>query len=204
MKSYLPKFLIILTLLILYIFITAKSYANSIFNELNNNIFRLHILANSNSDEDQNLKLKVRDEIINYIEDLTSSCKNKEEVIEKVSESVASIKTICENVIKENGYDYSVNIEIGSFYFPTKYYGNISMPEGIYDALKINIGKAEGNNWWCSLFPPLCFTDISSGIIDEDSNELLKSNLDDEEYNIITKNSTTIKFKFKLIELLNN
>lgn len=89
----------------------------------------------------------------------------------------------------------------GNFYFPTKYYGNISMPAGLYDALKIEIGEAKGQNWWCSLFPPLCFTDISSGIIDEEADENLQNNLDEEEYSIITSSSNTFKFKFKILEL---
>ena len=101
----------------------------------------------------------------------------------------------------DNGYDYQINIEIGNFYFPTKNYGNISLPSGLYDALKIEIGEAKGENWWCSLFPPLCFTDISSGVIDESSSETLQENLDEEGYSIITDNSSNYKIKFKILEL---
>ena len=97
-----------------------------------------------------------------------------------------------------------INLEIGNFYFPTKEYGNISLPAGFYDGLKIEIGEAKGQNWWCSLFPPLCFVDISSGIIDESAENDLKENLSDEEFAIITENSEEIKLKFKLLELLSN
>ena len=92
-------------------------------------------------------------------------------------------------------------LKFGNFYFPTKIYGNISLPSGFYDALKIEIGEANGENWWCSLFPPLCFTDISSGVIDEESDENLQNNLGDEEYSVITDDSNDYKIKFKILEL---
>lgn len=142
-KTRLFKFFILVFLFLLFLFITAKSYANSISDELSDNIFRLHIIANSDSEEDQKLKLKVRDEIIQYVEDLTSNCKNKNEVISVITENIDNLYDISEQVIKDSGYNYPINIEIGNFYFPTKYYGNISLPSGYYDALKINIGKAE-------------------------------------------------------------
>ena len=197
------KIILLIFLFTFFIFITIKTYANSVFDNLSNNIFRLHILANSNTNEDQQLKLKVRDEIIKYMEELTKNCKSKSEVIEIVNSNLENFKQIAKETIEKNGYSYDVTVEIGNFYFPTKYYANISMPSGFYDALKIKIGKAEGENWWCSLFPPLCFTDISSGVIDEKSNKTLKNNLEKEEYSIITSDSEPFKFKFKIIELFN-
>ena len=203
MKSRLLKSLIIIFLFILFIFITAKSYASSVFNELSQNIFRLHILANSDSEEDQILKLKVRDNVIKYIREISQNYNNKDDIIKITQNHSKEIKEIALSTIKENGYDYNVSIEFGNFYFPKKYYGNISLPSGSYDALRIKIGKAEGQNWWCSLFPPLCFTDVSSGVIDEKTNKNLKNNLNNEEYEIMTSQNTSIKFKFKIIELLN-
>ena len=143
LKTRLFKFFIFLFLFLLFLFITAKSYANSISNELSDNIFRLHIIANSDSKEDQELKLKVRDSVIQYVETLTSNCKDKNEVISVINENIENLYNIAEKVIKDNEYNYPINIEIGNFYFPTKYYGNISLPNGYYDALKIEIGKAE-------------------------------------------------------------
>jgi len=172
-------------------------------NGLSNNIFRLHILANSDSDEDQALKLKVRDAILEYMKTLTAKNQNKEEVIELSKQHTAVFQSIAEKVIQENGYDYNVTIEIGNFYFPTKYYGNISLPAGNYDALKIQIGDANGQNWWCSLFPPLCFVSVSSGVVDEAGEEYLKENLSEEEFAIVSNSSSDIKFKFKIIEMLN-
>ena len=107
--------------------------------------------------------------------------------------------------IIENGYDYNVEVEIGNFSFPTKTYGDISLPAGFYDALRVKIGKAEGQNWWCVMFPPLCFVDISSGIVPTESKENLKENLDSEEYTLISDNeSEDIKLKFKIVEMLQN
>lgn len=203
MKSNISKILLIIFLFLIFLFITAKSYASNVFYELNNNIFRLHIIANSDSTEDQDLKLKVRDKIIEYMETLTKNASNKSEVISIVSAHKSDFQTIAEEVITENGFDYSVRVELGNFYFPTKYYGNVSMPAGNYDALKIEIGEAIGQNWWCSLFPPLCFTDVSSGVINEESDKKLKNNLDSEEYSIITSDSKTFKFKFKILEIFN-
>lgn len=201
MKKRILKIIIIFLLLFLFIFLNIKNYVSAVSYELKENIFRLHIIANSNSIEDQNLKLKIRNKIINYMNNIKTN--SKEETIKIISSNIAEIETIVKNTIKENNFNYDVSIEIGEFYFPTKYYGNISLPAGIYDAIKIKIGKAEGENWWCSLFPPLCFTDISSGIIDEETEKKLENNLDNEEFLLITSSSSKIKFKFKLIELLN-
>ena len=108
-------------------------------------------------------------------------------------------------IIKENGYNYDVNIRIGNFEFPTKTYGDISFPAGNYDALRIEIGEAQGQNWWCVMFPPLCFVDVTSGVVPDESKEVIKDNLNEEEYNLISDNeSSDVKFKFSLIEFFKN
>lgn len=196
------KILYILFLLILFICISAVSYAKTVSRDLETNFFRLHILANSNLREDQELKLKVRDNIIEYMNSLSYINLSKEDAIKLTNENLDKIKEIAENTITQSGYNYNVDVEIGNFYFPTKHYANVSLPAGYYDALRIKIGKAEGENWWCSLFPPLCFTDISSGVIDTDNLNALEENLSKDEFEIITGNNEKITFKFKLVELL--
>ena len=90
--------------------------------------------------------------------------------------------------------------KFGNFEFPTKHYGDISLPSGFYDALRVEIGNAEGQNWWCVMFPPLCFVDITSGIVEEESKELLEDNLSEEEFALVSEDSSPqIKFKFKLL-----
>ncbi len=197
-------FFLIILLLAVFLLLNLVSYSNYVFAGLQDNIFRLHILANSDSEEDQALKLKVRDSVIDYMEEINFGSKTKEETIKVVSEKLEEIKKIAENKIHELGFDYEVNLEIGNFNFPTKYYGNISLPAGNYDALKINIGKAQGQNWWCSLFPPLCFIDISSGYLEEEDKEILEDNLSEEEFMLISSSSPDIKLKFKILELLNS
>ncbi len=196
------KFLSILTiLLVIYIFISAYSYVSKISNGLSNNVFRLHVIANSDSIEDQNLKYIVRDNLIAYMDKLCINCSTKQEVIDIANENVENFKTIAEQTIRENGFSYPVNIEIGNYEFPTKTYGDISFPTGSYDALKVEIGKATGQNWWCVMFPPLCFISPSAGIVSNESKQTLQNNLSNEEYQIISAtDSQVITFKFKIIE----
>lgn len=194
-------FCVLSILLFSFVFITISSYAASISTDLSNNFFRLHILANSDSEEDQALKLKVRDKIIEYMDTLTYDGLSKEEAINLTQNHLDDFKKIAEETIQKEGFNYEVSLKIDNFYFPTKVYGNISLPAGYYDGLKIEIGEAKGQNWWCSLFPPLCFVDISSGVIDEESEETLKTNLSEEDFAIITSDSETIKLKFKIVEM---
>lgn len=202
------KIEIILTLtllLILYTFTCAFSYAQTISNDISDSVFRLHVIANSNSEEDQALKYKVRDKLLNYMNNICSNCSSKEEAINIVTNHQEEFKQVALETIKNEGYSYNVNIKIGNFEFPTKHYGDISLPAGYYDALKVEIGKASGQNWWCVMFPSLCFIDISSGIIPNDAKEDLQNTLSDEEYSIISNHSNySIKFKFKLLEFFTN
>ena len=133
---------------------------------------------------------------------LTNDMNTKDDVIKIAKEHIQDFKNIAQNVVKENGYNYEVNVEIGNLSFPTKTYGDISFPSGFYDALKVEIGKAEGQNWWCVMFPPLCFVDVTSGVVPEESKENLEENLGDEEYSIIsdTEENGFTSIKFKIIE----
>lgn len=196
------KYIIILIMLLVAFLLTSiSSYATTVSNNLSDNFFRLHILANSNSIEDQNLKLRVRDNIIEYMNTLTYTNISKKEAISLTKENLDNFQKIAEKTLEDSGYSYPITVEIGNFYFPTKIYGNISLPAGYYDALKIEIGEAQGENWWCSLFPPLCFVDISSGIIDESSQKNLQENLSEEEFAIITNDNEIIRLKFKIVEM---
>lgn len=197
--------LILSILLFLYTIVSAISYVEAVSTDISNSVFRLHVIANSNSDEDQALKYKVRDNLLKFMNNICTNCTSKEEAINLVTTHQNEFKEIALETIKNEGYSYEVNIDIGNFEFPTKQYGDISLPAGFYDALKVEIGKAEGRNWWCVMFPSLCFVDISSGIVPEESKEELQNSLSDEEYSIISDNSNYgIKFKFKLLEFFTN
>lgn len=197
------KYILLLIVSVLFLLLSAYSYVNAVSNNLSNSVFRLHVIANSDSEEDQDLKYKVRDRLIEYMNTLTNDMNSKEEVIEIAKAHLENFKEIAQNVVKENGYNYDVNVEIGNFSFPTKTYGDISFPAGFYDALKVEIGKAEGQNWWCVMFPPLCFVDVTSGVVPEESKENLEENLGDEEYELISdaENDSILNVKFKIIEL---
>ena len=200
MKKILNVSLLIF-LLFIYIFISAHGYVSAVSSNLSEGVFRLHVIANSNTDEDQELKLKVRDSLLNYMNNICSNCHTKKEAISIATSHKSEFQKIAEQTIIENGSNYSVKISIDNFYFPTKSYGDISLPAGIYDALRVEIGEAKGENWWCVMFPSLCFIDISSGIVDEEAKENLEENLEYESYTIISENTKPdIKFKFKIIE----
>lgn len=203
-KKLLPIFFIIF-LLIIYILLCIDSYVNAVSNNISSSVFRLHVIANSDSVEDQSLKYKVRDKILEYTNTLIDVNSNsKEDIINIANQNIDILKSIAQNTVYENGFNYNVNISIGNFYFPTKYYGDISLPAGYYDALRIEIGNAKGQNWWCVMFPPLCFVDVTSGIVPDDSKENLQENLPGEEYDLISSDSEEIQFKFKLVEIFEN
>ena len=201
MKEKLKFIFTLIILFSVYIFICAYSYVNAVSENLSDNVFRLHVIANSDSVKDQNLKYIVRDALIEYMDNLSENCSSKEEVIEITNNHIEDFKQIAENTIKNQGHSYSVEVEIGNFEFPTKTYGDVSFPAGYYDALRVKIGEAKGQNWWCVMFPPLCFVDVTTGVVPEDSKQDLQSNLSYEEYKIISDTeSSDMKFKFKLIE----
>ena len=200
-----PKVKMVFILSILLFFYTsfcAYTYATSVSSNLANSVFRLHVIANSNSEEDQNLKYKVRDSLLKFMNEITKNCSSKEEAIELVTANSQEFQSIAENTIKENGYSHTVKIQIGNFEFPTKNYGDISFTAGYYDALRVEIGEAKGKNWWCVMFPPLCFIDVTSGVVPDESKEELKENMTEEDYALISnqKDNSEIQFKFKLLE----
>ena len=204
-NSKVKRTFIILILLCIFILISAISYVDAVSTDISNSVFRLHVIANSDSNEDQNLKYKVRDAILEYMNSISIDCSSKSEVIELANKHKDDFYRIARQVILDNGYDYNVDIKIGNFDFPTKHYGDISFPAGNYDALRIEIGNASGQNWWCVMFPPLCFVDVTSGVVPEESKSMIENNLSAEEYSIVSNQSNPdIQFKFSLIEMFQN
>ena len=204
-KPYIKITFILILLLTMYTFISAYNYVEAVSYDISNSVFRLHVIANSDSKEDQNLKYLVRDSLLEYMNGIACNAKTKEDIIILASNHINEFEQIAKKVINENGFDYPVKVEIGNFSFPTKEYGDIALPSGYYDALKVQIGNADGQNWWCVMFPPLCFIDITSGIIEDSSKETFKDNLSAEEYALISDSDDVgIKFKFKIVEFFKN
>ena len=203
-KKILFRLFLLFLLFLLYIFTSAFFYTKKISNSLESNIFRLHIIANSNNKEDQEVKYIVRNNIIDYMNKLCIDTKNKNEVITTVSDNLENFEKIANQTLKENNYPYTATVELGNFEFPSKKYSNVTFPAGFYDALKIKLGQSAGQNWWCVLYPSLCFID-NTATIPKESDEILKENLSDEEYFIISNSGNPIyNLKFKIVELFSN
>ena len=205
-KSIFYRILLVLLLLIVFVCFSADFYVTAVSSGISDSVFRLHVIANSDSDEDQALKLKVRDSLLEYMNSLCSSTSSKEEAMRIANEHIDDFTKIAQDVIAQNGYDYSVDVSVGSCDFPTKEYGDVSLPAGTYDALRVKIGSASGHNWWCVMFPPLCFVDVSSGIVPDESKEILHDTMSDEEYDLVTSSDSDseLTFKFKLVEFFEN
>ena len=186
------------------IIFSAYSYASSISSDLSKSVFRLHVIANSDSDEDQSLKLQVRDKLLDYMNSITANVSSKDDAIKIAQDHQKDFQIIAEQTILDKGYSYLVTVEIGNYEFPTKHYGDITLPSGYYDALRVKIGDACGHNWWCVMFPPLCFVDVTSGIVPESSKDQLKENMSSEDYSIISNDNSLTEFKFKIVELFKN
>lgn len=204
--STISRLLLLIFLLTLFIFFSAYSYVTAVSSDISDSVFRLHVIANSDSQEDQNLKYKVRDALLEYMNALCSSEFSKEEAMNIAENHIDDFSNIAQDIVTQNGYDYPINVSIGKYNFPTKEYGDVSLPAGNYDALRVEIGSASGHNWWCVMFPPLCFVDVSSGVVPESSKELLQDGMSEEEYDLLTKSSdnSELNFKFKIVELFEN
>lgn len=183
------------------------SYSNAVVKNLADNLIRFHVIANSDSPEDQQLKAHVRDRIISYMNVKLKDSRDVEETKHIILENLGRIEEIARNEIRSSGREYPVKAMLGTFNFPTKLYGDITLPAGKYQALRVEIGKAEGANWWCVLFPPLCFVDVTHGTVSADVKEDLKKVLNQEEYKLVTtadEGEIPIKVKFKVVEFFQN
>jgi len=168
--------------------------------KLADEVFRFHVLANSDHEADQQLKLKIRDSILLYMKEameqdevLCSSqtvSVNCQDVKIWASEHLDEIEQVAWKVICEEGYDYPVVARVTKCYFPDRRYGDVLFPKGYYEALRVEIGKAAGHNWWCVLYPALCFTDATCAVVTEEGEEELEKVLDKNTYETVTVNST--------------
>ena len=180
-------------------------YAEKVNQDLSDSMIRLHIVANSDSDADQALKYRVRDAIIAYMTDKMGSLHNKEAAGAYVGDHLGELETVANAVIAKEGFSDLARVSFGKYPFPTKQYENVILPAGFYDAVKVEIGRAEGENWWCVMFPPLCFVDDSKGEMEEEYMDVLKDELSSEEMDIILASDTEaeipVEIKFKIVEI---
>lgn len=126
--------------------------------EVGNDYLRIHIRANSNDQTDQSVKYKVKDAVVEFITPYAAQCVDKAAAIEVIGNILCDIEKVCDGVLRENGFNYSSRAQIRAEEFPTRVYGDLTLEAGLYDALIIELGTGEGDNWWCVIYPPLCFT----------------------------------------------
>ena len=165
------------------------------------NIIRVHVRANSDSDSDQQLKLKVKNEVTALLQPMLTNSDSVEQSRNIIAQHMQDIKDTALDTIHNEGYSYDVNVYFEKSYFPMKSYADVTFPPGEYEAFRIDIGDAYGRNWWCVLYPPLCFVDAVYGELPKESKEQLKNVLTDDEYNAITK--VRYKYRFKYLTFLN-
>ncbi len=119
---------------------------------------RIHIRANSNSEYDQSVKYKIRDDVVPYLTPYLANCHSKDEAADVITQQKEILEKRIDGILKSNGYGYSSSVKIRNEKFPTRVYGELTLDSGYYDAVIVELGKAEGDNWWCVVYPPLCFT----------------------------------------------
>ena len=174
----------------------------NIVEDISEKLIRFHVLANSDSDIDQDLKLRVKDEVLKYISPILNESQSLEESREILKREDKNIIKIAEDYIKSQGFDYTVETTLTRENFPVKEYGNIVLPQGEYEAYRILIGEGEGQNWWCVMFPPLCFIDVTKGQVAYDETEKkMKDVLSEEEFKSVNKKENNVKFGLKVIDL---
>ncbi len=186
MKIFVPIFIF---LLLISAYVTPFIQTSE---RISDDVFRLHILANSDNEEDQQLKLKVRDAVLKKGQNVFTDCSSLEEIIASCESNIDLFEETATECIKENGYNYSVNAYVDKEYFNTREYEEITLPSGIYNALKIEIGEAKGHNWWCVMFPAICLSAVS----DSEMNNIL----DEEEIELINSDNK-FEIRFKIVEI---
>ena len=177
-------------------------YSASVMKDLKENIVRLHVVADSNDEEAQALKLKVRDSVAQYTAELLKDVESAEESYRILQMNMDKIQEIAQGRARAEGCSLPVTAQIGDFEFPVKSYGNITLPTGNYNAVRVTIGEGQGQNWWCVLFPPLCFVDAEATAVSASGRAQLQENLSEETYAVIENppESKEIQVRFKVVD----
>lgn len=166
-------------------------------------VIRFHVRANSDGDEDQRLKMNVKSAVVSYVQPLLEESDSVSESRQILNDNIDNIRDVAVLQLQSDGCDDAVSVYMERCYFPAKSYGDVTFPPGEYEAFRIDIGKAQGRNWWCVLYPPLCFVDASYGVLSEDTKQELKNILTEEEYNAITERQCEYRFRWlKVLDAL--
>ena len=163
-----------------------KWRTDSMVEELADEVLRFHVLANSDNEEDQLLKLEVKEAVISYMKASLGEDQDLRQTVKWAEDHLEQLEQISEAIIREHGYEYSVTASVREDDFPEKSYGDITFPAGKYQALRIEIGEAKGQNWWCVLYPNLCFLDATHAVVPEEGKQELENVLEEDTYQLIT------------------
>ena len=193
--GYKLKFFEIALLIGLAVFLTSGALALRTQDELADKVVRLHVLANSDSEEDQALKLRVRDAVLEQATAILEQSADRREAESRLRGQLLELERIAAKEIAAEGYDYPVTVNLENTDFPTKEYDGFTLPAGKYLALRVVIGEGAGQNWWCVVFPPLC-TAVSSDV----SQAAMAAGLTEEEVSLITGEDQGYVLKFKAVE----
>lgn len=190
---------ILISLIIILAVITGKQYEErQRFQEsIAEKIIRFHVIANSDSEEDQALKLKVRDAVGVHMGEILKAVDSREGCEAAIAEHMEEIRAAAEKVILEEGYNYAVAVSLADVEFPVKTYGSYTFPAGTYEALELTIGAGTGHNWWCVMYPNMCFSGSVYEVVDENAQESLKEVLTPEEYEaVFSEGDYEVRFKY--------
>lgn len=196
MKCFLLKLMMISSIVLL-----GFVPVNACQREIANKVLRFHVIANSDTLKDQHLKLKVRDGVIKYLSEEIKYCDCVESCKKVIEARLEEIQSEARSIIKAHGYNYSVDVFLLEKYFPEKKYGEMTFPRGYYEALTIEIGSGTGRNWWCVLFPNLCFSDAVTARVSDDSKVLLKEQLTKDAYAMLLEGKN-VQIRFKILEIV--
>ena len=163
------------------------------YTNIKENVLRLHILANSDSSEDQALKMEVRDAVLEVSPEIFEGALSEAEAVELAKDKIEIIRKTAQDKVYEKGYNYSVKVEIAETYFDKRVYDDFTLPAGNYEAVRILIGDAKGKNWWCVMFPSVC---VPASMKREDMSTVLDNGQND-----MVKNPTKYKVRFKVVEV---
>ena len=165
--------------------------------EIAEKILRFHILANSDSDKDQKVKEKVRDAIGNYLAPQLEEARDLSDTKNIVTRHMDEIVTVAEETLEKEGYSYGASARLATVDFPVKTYGSYTFPAGEYEALEITLGEGNGHNWWCVLYPNMCFQGTVYEVVEEEADEALREVLTPEEYaDVFNERNYQIRFRF--------
>ncbi len=192
MNKFIAAFAIALT-----VTLALSSYSDGVQADLSGSLVRLHIIADSDRSDDQSVKLKVRDAVLDKMRENFTLYDDAQ----SIKAALPEIEETARAVLRENGFDYSARAEYGKFPFPEKTYKSITLPAGDYYGVRIILGKGQGHNWWCVMYPPLCMSEDGSAKLSREGEKYLREHLNPDSYDIITQKDG-VRVKFKIIEII--